>query len=119
MTEKIKILKAACRTLLTLVVAFCSSLSRRLRAPASTTAIKEPKLDEALPVFYTNRETAFVYEVQLFEDFALIRLACPSYQPVQKIGLQELADDYEEFQGNPSVARAFINGYYNQDVEAV
>lgn len=61
--------------------------------------------------FYVEKATHCIYEVKLFEDFALVRLAMPDYQPpVQRIDLMTLADLFEDYCGDQKELRGLLFG---------
>lgn len=52
-------------------------------------------------ILYKEKETDLLYEVQLFEDFALVR---PALQDtgLDKLDLMEFIKRFDEFWGNPT-----------------
>ena len=54
-------------------------------------------------MIYTERDTSLLYEVQLFNEFVLVRPASPGFgDVVERLGHDEFMDRFEEFWGDPS-----------------
>lgn len=50
---------------------------------------------------YTERSTNLVYEVKLFDDFALTRPATPGFeQAIKRVSLLTLLRDFDEYAGD-------------------
>lgn len=72
---------------------------------------REYEVDEPETAIYVEKATSFIYEVKLFPDFALVRLAMPDYQPpVQRVDLLTLAELFEEFAGDEREIRSLLFG---------
>lgn len=52
-------------------------------------------------ILYKEKETDLLYEVQLFEDFVLIRPALQT-EGLEKLDLIEFIKRFDEFWGNPT-----------------
>lgn len=67
--------------------------------------------DEPESSFAVEKATDFIYEVKLFDDFALVRLAMPDHQPpVQRIDLLLYAELFDEYLGDVKELRSLLFG---------
>lgn len=49
---------------------------------------------------YVERDTSLLYEVQLFEDFAIVRPATPGFeQAMEKLNHADLGTRFDEYSG--------------------
>lgn len=77
----------------------------------SAVAAREYDQDEPDSSFYVEKTTNFVYEVKLFPEFAMIRLAMPDYQPpVQRIDILVLSELFNEYCGDVKELRSMLFG---------
>lgn len=67
-------------------------------------------IDKALEYdFYVENTTRLVYEVKIFDGFALARPANPwFYTEIRKIELGEFAKDFESYCGDPDLMRKVV-----------
>lgn len=67
--------------------------------------------DEPESLFYMEKATSLLYEVRLFEDFALIRLLMPEISvPTNRIDMQTFCELFEEFNGDKKELRSIMFG---------
>ena len=72
---------------------------------------REYEVDEPEALFYVEKETSFIYEVRLFPEYALLRLAMPDYQPpVTRIDLIAFTKLFDEYHGDHKEIRSFLFG---------
>ncbi len=72
--------------------------------------MSESDADEML--LYVENATDLIYEVKLFEDFALVRPANPDfYKAVEKIPIMEFVEDYHEFAGDWRAVRNYLKNH--------
>lgn len=58
---------------------------------------------------YTEKATSLIYEVQLFEDYALVKQATPGEENnLRQISLEEFGRDFDEFWGDPQQVFDFL-----------
>lgn len=61
--------------------------------------------------FYTEKGTRFIYEVQFFKDFVLVRPASPDFaSALRQLSLAEFEEEFEEFWGDPQQVRDILEG---------
>lgn len=62
-------------------------------------------------LFYREKTTDYLYEVKLFQDFALIRLIMPDTDtPAGRLDLVSFAEQYEPFCGNVGELKGILYG---------
>lgn len=72
---------------------------------------REYEVDEPEVFFYVERSSRFIYEVKLFPDFVLARLAMPDYQPaIQRIDMGTFLELFEEYCGDIKDLRKILFG---------
>jgi hypothetical protein len=60
---------------------------------------------------YTEKATRLIYEVQFVDDYCLVRPVDPLFHlAVKKMDVSELANDFDEYQGNWEEIRLFFRG---------
>lgn len=75
---------------------------------ASIVSECEPETDAP---FYVEKDTRFIYEVQFFNDFVLVRPASPAFaSALRQLSLGQFNDEFEEFWGDPQQVRDILSG---------
>jgi hypothetical protein len=60
---------------------------------------------------YVERQSGIIYEVQLFDNFVLMRPATVGYESMlRKLSLATFSTSYEEFEGDPKTVRGLRQG---------
>lgn len=61
--------------------------------------------------FYVEKETGYIYEVKLFNDYAMLRPATPEASAnIFRVNIVEFAHCYCEYLGNPQAIRDYLWG---------
>lgn len=72
-------------------------------------AVDEPEVDEEIYLYYVNKNSRTLYEVKLFETFALVKPILPgSYGAISKLSITDFADHFEEYAGDSEELRWFL-----------
>lgn len=72
---------------------------------------EEVEDDELFHEVYVETATGFLYEVQMFDTFCLVRLASPNmYAGIRKFSHVEFSGKFHEYTGDPDELRDFIRG---------
>jgi hypothetical protein len=81
---------------------------------------EEEDEDDALNEYelYVEIATRMIYQVKLFDNFALIRPASPLFfREIRKMSMLDFSKYYEEFYGDHDMVRAFFNGDVDSELE--
>jgi hypothetical protein len=61
--------------------------------------------------FYVEKDTRFIYEVQFFPKFVLIKPASPAFgEALRQLTSAEFAEEFEEFWGDQRQVREILRG---------
>lgn len=72
---------------------------------------REYEQDEPDSCFYVEKISNLIYEVKLFEDYALIRPAHPEFSMnLERMDLLQFSKEFEEFTGDSQKIHEFLWG---------
>jgi hypothetical protein len=75
--------------------------------------------EEGYLLLYTAKSSGFIYVVQLFDNYALVRSATPDfYHDVHKIDLKTFYKEFDEYCGDHEAIHDALFGYEeDKDIE--
>lgn len=101
--------KTVIATALVLLGGLWLSYKKNWRQNLVTPVLEMPEIEHEDGIeydFYVENETSLIYEVKLFDGFALARPANPwFYLAIRKIDLKTFATEFEPYCGNPDTIR--------------
>lgn len=69
-------------------------------------------------ILYVEKSTRLIFQVKLFEDFAIVRPASPAlYRDVRKLTLGRFTQDFEEFCGDHQQVFDFLHRGGDSELE--
>lgn len=59
---------------------------------------------------YTEKKTSLLWEAQLFENFAMVKMISPGFErSLKQISLEEFGRDFDEFWGDQDQVHGLVN----------